>query len=197
MDEIENRSTGGIEIGLRRPSDIGQPASTSALDVTQLLYFFLLIPALFVAQMPLGIYPPLDTRLPMGLIIGTFLLSAIPRLMNIRQRPQSNNVQWWKAVSTCAGLILPLIGIIVLLNGKLDTSPRSDVRTTVIRKIAPAGYRHAQYIVVVSSWRAGRSEEALNVNSLAFERARVGKAVTIEMRQGHFGLPWVANVFPE
>jgi hypothetical protein len=197
MDQMTNQSPGGIEIGLRKRSDSGQPASTSTLDVTQLFYFLLLIPALFVAQMPLGIYPPLDTRLPMGLIIGTFLLSAIPRLMNIRQRPQSNNVQWWKVMSTCAGLILPLIGIMVFLNGKLDTSPRSDVRTTVIRKIAPAGYRQAQYIVVVSSGRSGRSEEALNVNSPVFERARVGKTVTIEMRQGHFGLPWVANVFPE
>ena len=147
--------------------------------------------------MPLGIYPPLDTRLPMGLIIGTFLLSAIPRLMNIRQRPQSNNFQWWRMVSTCSGLVLPLVGIMVFLNGKLDTSPRSEVRTTVIRKIAPVGYRQAQYIVVVSSWRPGRSEEALNVNSPVFERARVGKPVAIELRQGHFGLPWVANVFPE
>ena len=71
MDQMPNHSTGGIEIGLRKSSDFGEPASTSTLDVTQLLYFFLLIPALFVAQMPLGIYPPLDTRLPMGLIIGT------------------------------------------------------------------------------------------------------------------------------
>jgi hypothetical protein len=197
MDDMQNHSTGGIEIGLRGSSDIGQPASTTALDVTQLLYFLLLIPALFVAQMPLGIYPPLDTRLPMGLIICSFLLSAIPRLMNIKQRPVSDNVQWWKVVSTVAGLLLPLIGIMVFLNGKLDTSPRGEVRTAVIRKIAPAGYRRAQYIVVVSSWRPGRSEEVLNVNSRVFERARVGRAITIEMRQGRFGLPWVANVAPE
>ncbi len=194
---MPNHSTSGIEIGLRKSSDVGQPASTSGLDVTQLLYFFLLIPALFIAQMPLGIYPPLDTRLPMGLIIGLFLLSAIPRLTNIVQRRPGGNVGWWRTVSTCAGLLLPLIGILVFLNGKLDTSPRSEVRTTIIRKIAPAGYRQAQSIVVVSSWRPGRSEEALNVNSRVFERARVGKAVTIELRQGRFALPWVAVVSPE
>ena len=196
MDEMPNHSTGGIEIGLRKSSDVGQPASTSGLDVTQFFYFLLLIPALFIAQMPLGIYPPLDTRLPMGLTIGAFLLSAIPRLVNILQRRQGGNVGWL-SISTCAGLLLPLIGIAVLLNGKLDTSPPSEVRTTVIRKIGPAGYRHAQYIVVVSSWRPGRSEEVLNTNPGVFDRARVGRAVTIELRQGHFALPWVAKVSPE
>ena len=89
MDQMPIHSTSGIEIGLRKSSDSGEPASTSTLDVTQLLYFFLLIPALFIAQMPLGIYPPLDTRLPMGLIIGLFLLSAVPLLINIGKGGQA------------------------------------------------------------------------------------------------------------
>jgi hypothetical protein len=196
MDSAQNRSTDGIEIGLRKRSDSAEPASTSTLDVTQLLYFLLLIPALFIAQMPLGIYPPLDTRLPMGLIICAFLLSAIPRLISIVQRRQGSNVGW-RSISICSGLILPLIGILLFLNGRLDTSPRSEVRTTVVRKIAPIGYRQAQYTVVVSSWRPGRSEEVLNVNSRVFHRSAVGRTVTIELRQGHFALPWVANVSPE
>ncbi len=149
--------------------------------------------------MPLGIYPPLDARLPMGL---NYLHIPSVRNTPVDEHPAKAAEQQFSMVEAGVylrreGLVLPLVGIMVFLNGKLDTSPRSEVRTAVIRKIAPVGHRQAQYIVVVSSWRPARSEEALNVNSPVFERAKVGKVVTIEMRQGRFDFPWVANVFPE
>jgi hypothetical protein len=185
-----------MELKLSKRSEFGEPTLTSGVDARQLLYFLLLIPALMASQMPLGIYPPLDTRLPMGLIIGAFLLSAVLQLQRLVRR-QPNNVGWQRMLSTCSALALPLIGLLLFLNGRLDRSPPNDVSATVIRKIAPIGYRQAQYGLVVSSWRPGRSSEVLNVGSRVFEHATTGKSVTVELRKGYLGLPWYDDIAPE
>jgi hypothetical protein len=191
---MENRSTGGFELQLSKRSDWGGRTVTSALDARQLLYFLLLIPAGMLSMMPLGVYPPLDTRLPMGFIICAFLLSAVPRLTSIVQRQPGNGVGWWRMVSTASGLALPLIGLLLFLNGRLDKSTPNDVKTMVIRKIAPIGYREAQYRLTVSSWRPGRNFEYLNVSSRVFERAVVGKSIILELHQGYLGLSWYRNI---
>jgi hypothetical protein len=197
---VENRSTGGFELQLSKRADLGghtvaprsMPAPT--LDVRQLLYFLLLIPAGMLALQPLAIYPPLDTRFPMGFIICAFLLSAIPRLTSIVQRQSGNGMKWWRMVSTASGLALPLLGLLLFLNGRLDKSTPLDMKTTVIRKIAPIGYREAQYRLTVSSWRPGRNFEYLNVSSHVFERAVVGKSILLELHQGYFGLSWYRDI---
>ncbi|HXJ18124.1 MAG TPA: hypothetical protein VNM68_13130 [Candidatus Polarisedimenticolia bacterium] len=197
MAHMQNASNGGIELGLSTRSDQGGPAFPATLDAKQLLYFLLLIPAGVISLMPLGVYPPLDTRLPMGLIICCFLLSAVPRLWSIARRRPGNDSNLWQAVSTCAGLALPFLGLLLFLNGRLDRSPRSEMRATVIRKTAPIGYREAQYHLKVTSWRPGRSFEDLNVNSREFAGAVVGRPVVVEMHEGYFGLPWYSNISPE
>jgi hypothetical protein len=193
---MPNRSTGGIELQLSKRSDSGGRTVTSGVDASQLLYFLLLVPELFLGQMPLGIYSPLDTRYPMGFIICTFLLPAVLQLSSIVRRQPSNGVSRWRKVSTWSGLALPLIGLVLFLNGALDRSPRIDMRATVIRKIAPTGYREAQSTLIVTSWRPGRSFEDLNVSSREFKQAVVGKGITIEMHEGRFGLPWYSNISP-
>ncbi len=194
---MQNRPTGGIEFQLSKGSASGERISSSVVNASQLLYFFLLIPALFIAMMPLGTYPPLDSRLPMGLIICAFLLSAVPRLMTVVQRQGGKDPGIWRTASTCAGLVLPFLGLWLFLNGGLDKSPQSDVKATVIQKIAPIGYREAQYGLVVTSWRPGRTVENLNVSSGVFQRAAVGRTLIVELRQGRFGLTWIENISPE
>jgi hypothetical protein len=194
---MENRSSGGFELQLNKRPDSGGPTVAAAVDARQLLYFLLLIPAGMIALMPLGIYPPLDSRLPMGFIICAYLLSTIPQLTSIVRRQPGHGLGFWRMVSICSGLALPIIGVLLFLNGRLDRSTPNDVSARVIRKIAPLGYRQAQYHLTVSSWRAGRSIEDLNVSSRVFERAVVGKRVTLELRAGYFGLPWYASISSE
>lgn len=193
---IQNRTTDAIELQLSKGSASGERTS-AALNVSEFLYFLLLIPALFIAMMPLGIYPPLDTRLPLGFIICAFLLSAVPRLVSFVQRKQGGTLGLWRGVATCSGLSLPLIGLLLFLNGRLDKSPRTEVRATVIQKIAPVGYREAQYTLIVDSWRPGKSLQDLNVGSRVFERAVVGRSVTVELRNGVLGIPWVESISPD
>jgi hypothetical protein len=197
MVPMQTRSTGGIELQVSKRSDSGGSAFTPTLDVKEFLYFLLLIPAGVTALLPLGIYSPLDIRLPMGSIICAFLLAAVLQLTNIVQRQPGNDVARWRKVYICSALALPLIGILVFLNGSLDRSPRSEVRATVIAKIAPIGYREAQSTLKVSSWRPGRSFEDLNVSTRVFQRAAVGRSITVEMHEGYFRLPWYGKISPE
>jgi hypothetical protein len=194
---MPDRSTDGFELQLSKRPDSGGPTVTTGVDARQLLYFLLLIPAGMIALMPLGTYPPLDSRLPMGFIICAYLLSAIPQLTSIVRRQPGNGLGFWRIVSICSGVALPVIGVLLFLNGRLDRSTPNDVSARVIHKIAPLGYRQAQYHLTVSSWRPGRSIEDLNVSSRVFERARVGKNVTVELRTGYFGLPWYSNISSE
>lgn len=194
---MNDYSTNGIELRVAKSSEFGALPVAPALDVKRLLYFLLLIPALMLSFLPLGIYPPLDSRLPMGLIICAFLLSAVLQLTGIVQKQPARQVGWRRTTYIVSGLALPLLGILLFLNGKLDSSPSQELSATVIRKIAPIGYRQAQYHLIVSSWRPGRSFEDLNVNSREFESAAVGKRVSIEMHKGSFGLPWHSHISPE
>jgi hypothetical protein len=194
---MKDFSTDGIELRVAKSSDFGALPVAPALDVKRLLYFLLLIPALMASLLPLGIYPPLDSRLPMGLIICVFLLSAVLQLMSIVQRQPVSQVGWRRTVYIGSGLALPLLGILLFMNGKLDRFPSQDVSATVIHKVAPIGYREAQYHLIVSSWRPGRSFEDLNVNSREFESAVVGKRISVEMHKGSFGLPWHGRISPE
>ncbi len=194
---MKNSSTDGFELQLSQSSNSGARVLTPGVDLKRLLYFLLLVPALMVSLLPLGIYPPLDERLPLGLIIGAFLLSSVLQLTSIVQRQPASQVGWRRVAYIGSGLALPLFGILLFMNGKLDKSPPEEVSATVIHKIAPIGYREAQSRLIVSSWRPGRSLEDLNVNSRVFERAVVGKRVSVEMHKGSFGLPWYAHISPE
>jgi hypothetical protein len=186
-----------MELKLSNRSDPGGGTVASGVDAKQLLYFLLLIPAVFLGLLPLGVYPPLDARFPFGLIIGAFLLSAVLRLSGIARSQSGNDGGRWRTVSTCWGLALPLLGLLLFLNGRLDRFPRTTVQATVIRKTAPIGTREAQYGLTVSSWRPGRSIEDLNVGSRVFERAVVGKRVSVELHKGFFGLPWYGAISPQ
>jgi hypothetical protein len=194
---MQNSSTGGIELQLGKASGRGggQPART--LDARQVLYFLLLIPAGVASMLPLGVYPPLDSRLPIGFIVCAFLLCAIPPLTSIARRQPGNSLGWWRTVSICSGLALPLFGLVLFLNGRLDRSAPNEVSARVIWKTAPIGTREQQYHLAVSSWRAGRSLEDLNVGSRVFERAVVGKRVSVELHKGFFGMPWYGKISPE
>lgn len=195
LHPMENTSKGGIQVGIGRSSSAERTVIGPALDVMQLLYFLLLIPAVMVCLLVLGTYPPLDPLLAMGSMICAFVLSAVARLWNIRT--SSNNAVAWRAVSTCAGLAIPIIAALVFLNGRLDSSPREEVRARVIEKTTPIGFREAQYGIRVTSWRPGKTIEDLNVGSRVFERAVIGKNVIVELHRGFFGMMWYGKITAE
>lgn len=66
----------------------------------------------------------------------------------------------------------------------------------------PTGLVHSPiqagpYYLWVTSWRPGRTEEDFNIGSREFDRARIGKTVTVELHSGFFGLPWRGDILAE
>src|SRR5713101_8394188 len=89
---------------------------------------------------------------------------------------------------------LLLLSLLPLLNGWLDRSPGSAVRTTVIQKTAVHRGSTTRHRLTVSSWRPGRSVEELVVGAHTYDNAYIGKTITVEVHKGFFGLPWYGNV---
>jgi hypothetical protein len=175
----------------------------------------------------LGVYVPLDLFPLIALMTCVFFLPIVLHwLSSLRKRqgddvgapevPVSTVKTWsfyltgsrnrmalksslpWRIFYAAWFVALMLFVSLFTLNPGLDKSPRSNVRATVIRKeVDNTGRFGPHYYLVVSSWRPGRNSENLRVASRIFERAVVGKSVTVELRKGYFGLPWYGNVSPE
>jgi len=175
----------------------------------------------------LAFYPPLDLHPLIVLMMCVFFLLVVLQLLSRLRKRLGNDGRAlevpvttvktrrffltrsqnhmalesslpWRMFYVAWFAVLMLFVLLLFLNGPLDKSPRSDVRVTVIRKEVDNGGRFGpHYYLVVSSWRPGRSSENLRVGSQVFERAIVGKSVTVELHKGYFGLPWYGSVSPE
>lgn len=145
--------------------------------------FFPLAPGLFGTYLAYGLYPLLDGYWLLILIVFLFFLL-------VGLRPQA---------SVFSGLALAVLAAALLLNGVLDRAPASQLNTTVIHKAIFTGIQRygTHYEVYVSSWRAGRSQEKLEVDSGLYKRVVVGETVTVEFHKGFLGLPWLGKISPE
>jgi hypothetical protein len=114
-----------------------------------------------------------------------------------RDRTLAEDVVMLRKAYVCASLVLATFAALLLLNGWLDKSPPAAVRTTLVQKQVSRGRGGTEYVLIVSSWRPGRSLEDFRVDSRTFARASVGKTVTLELRKGYFGLPWSGNISPQ
>jgi hypothetical protein len=196
---MQTISSGGIEVQLTKPPDCGGSAFPSAKDVKKSLnkYSLLLAPGLLGGLLAYVVYPPLDQGLLATFGVCALFLPMVLRLRSIVRKRLSEDAGRLRTAYVCSSLALAMLALLLLLNGWLDRSPRSLVRTTVVRKTFTNGRSVTKYLLTVSSWRSGRSEEDFNVDSRTFSRAAVGKTVTVELHQGFFGLPWSGNISPQ
>jgi len=145
--------------------------------------FFPLAPGLFGTYFAYGLYPLLDGYLPLIVVVFLFFL-----LVGLKPR-----------ASVFSGVALAVLAAALLLNGALDRVPPREINATVIHKAVFTGSQRygTHYRVYVSSWRAGRSQEKLEVDSGVYKRVAVGKTVTVEFHKGFLGLPWLGKISPE
>lgn len=102
--------------------------------------------------------------------------------------------------SLASGVCLALLAATLWLNGALDKSSAAYVKTTVIRKAAITGSQKMgiHYYLTVSPWGADRGEKEFDdVDSLVFNRAAIGKSLTVELHSGYFGLQWYGKLLTE
>jgi len=176
----------GIELQLRE---------TSSRSAAQVLYILLMMPGVTACLISFAVYPPVDARLPKGLMFGFFLFPVGLQLLSfVLGRP--DGATFWRTLYVMSSIVLVLLAALVLLNGGLDKSPRNEVKTTVVQKTVLRG-RQTTYDLVVSSWLPGRSVEHFNVASRVFDRAVVGKTATVKVHAGFFGIAWHEGISPE
>ena len=196
---MQTSSTSGIDLQLSKRPDDGGSSAPSARDARKSLnkYSLLLAPGLLGCLLAYVIYPPLDQGLLVTFGVCVLLLPMTLQLRSIVRNRLSEDAGWLRKAYVYSSLGLALLALLLLLNGGLDRFPRSVVRTRVIQKEVTRDRSGTRYLLTVSSWRPGRSQEDFTVDSRTYNRAVVGKTVTIQLHKGYFGLPWSGNVSPE
>jgi hypothetical protein len=145
--------------------------------------FIPLAPGLFCGICAYSLYPLLDGQYVLaGLVFLFFLLT-------------------WLAPRTTlfSSVALALLAGTLLLNGALDKSPPTEIKTTIISKASVTGSQRmgTHYHLVVSSWRPGRNREDFQVDLGVYRRAVVGRAAMVEMHKGYFGIAWHGDISPQ
>jgi hypothetical protein len=180
---MTEHSAGNDAPQLRKPQDSGWIWLTPTQNAGKGWNFIPLAPGIFGSFFAYSLYPLLDGRYVVMGIVFLFLILAglVPR------------------AAVLSGVALALFAAALSLNGALDKFPPAEVKTTVVRKASVTGsQKHGtHYHVIVSSWRPGRTEEQLDVDSSVYRRAVVGRVATVELHKGYFGIPWLGNISPQ
>lgn len=198
-NKMQTSSTSRIELRPTKSPDVGGSSLSSARDVRKSLsrYSLLLAPGLLGGLFPYVVYPPLDQGLLVTFALCVLFLPMALQLRSIVRRRLSEDAGRLRSAYVYSSLALAVLALLLILNGWLDRSPRSVVRTAVIEKKAVRGKGGTRYVLTVSSWRPGRRTEDFRVSSYEFNRSVVGKTVAVELHKGFFNLPWFGNISPE
>ncbi len=85
-------------------------------------------------------------------------------------------------------------GLLLFLNGYLDTSPTVQHRAEAVEKHYTRSKDSTTYHVVLRSWREGRSREEIIVSRSVYAATRPGASeITVGTRAGRLGFQWVES----
>jgi hypothetical protein len=196
---MQTSSTSGIKLQLSKGPDDAGSSLSSTRDVWKSLnkYSLLLAPGILGGLLAYVIYPPLDQGPLVTFGLCVLFLPILLQLRSIVRKRLSEDVARLRTAYFYSSVALTMFALLLLLNGWLDRSSPSLMRTAVVQKTATSGKGGTHYVLTVSSWRPDRRTEDFRVSSHEFSRAVVGKRVTVELHKGFFSLPWSGNVSPE
>ena len=142
-----------------------------------------------------GAYPLLDAASCYWIAIG-LCFAALILLSTAQKRAKAGkNVQSFFPITTWLAWGPALVAAVLLLNGMLDRSQVEERHQLVADKRAIRGrLGSVTYYLDVTSWRANRGTEELEVSGVTYAQFRVEDPVTVELRKGAFALPWVTGV---
>lgn len=190
-------STSGTHLRLTESAPGSAHASPAAKPVSKSLnnYSLLLAPGTLGGLFVYVVYPPLDQTLLLIFGLCVFFLPMLLQLRSIMRKRLVADAAMLRKMYLCSSLVLAFFATILLLNGKLDKSPRTLVRTNLVQKSLSRGRGGDTYTLTVSSWRPGKRSEDFRVDSRLFARAVVGEPVTVELHKGYFGIPWSGEIW--
>lgn len=155
-----------------------------------------LVVGLAITMPAIYAYSLLDEFYAMGALLLIYIFAGLAMTLSFAPNVGARGSKWLRRIAFGLSISLVTLGILLLMNGGLDRFPTNDVTATVLEKRI-GGLRKRQYHIYVSSLRPGIGREDLKVGSSVFERAAVGKIVTVKLHPGYLGLPWYADVSPE
>lgn len=139
-------------------------------------------------------YPPLEVDGMMTFIAAIFMLIAVVALW--MTFPGSRHVVSEVLRRIYYGLApVPwLLTGILLVNGALDHAPPENCTTSVIARRAVPG-PWAGHRLIVYSWRDDHRIERLSVTANEYAEFAPGDRVTVHVKPGLIGIPWVESVY--
>jgi len=152
---------------------------------------------LFGALAAVHFYPPVDRGSLFVLALCLFFIPGIFHVVSAVRKRLALDVNRLKSAYLYGGAAVVLLALVIGGNGALDSSPVKLVRSSIIRKSITSGRHSTTHHFFVASWRPGRSTEDLAVAVPLYVRGSVGQAVTVEVHNGLFGLPWYGKIVLE
>ena len=138
-------------------------------------------------------YPPLEAD---GMMIFLGLVAAAALILAVFLDRRARRVENVEVLRRIFRGLLPvpwLLSLLLVLNGRLDTSPPVSEVTRVVGKFTMPGLVHPRRLIV-NSWRPGQRFERVPVDEDDFARFRPGDSVEIRVQGGLVGIPWVYSV---
>lgn len=142
-------------------------------------------------------YPPLDGNPLAALELCVFFLPILIHVVLTVRKRLGSNVEWLRKLYFCFGSFLILLACSLFLNGAMDRSPLTPIRTSILYKTITTGKYSSTHHLIVTSWRAGNRTENLSVDRDTYLNMVIGERVVVEVRRGLFGLTWYGGVTPD
>lgn len=140
-------------------------------------------------------YPLVDLDPPLILCLVVFFTPVVIHIVLVWRKVLSARFALLRSAYKWSGAAALVLALFLFLNGALDRSPTTEVRSVVTRKSASHGRGGPTYYLTVSpSWRPSRSNERLRVTGTTFGSVQTGDPVTIDLHAGACGLPWFSRV---
>ena len=139
-------------------------------------------------------YPLVDSNPLFAIVLCIFFFPMIFHVSSSVRKRLALDVDRLKRAYLYCGAAVVLLALLIAGNGALDTSPVTVVKSSIIRKSISSGRYSTTHHFHVTSWRSGRSTENLTVGVPLYIRASVGQAITVEVHNGLFGLPWCGQI---
>lgn len=140
-------------------------------------------------------YPLLDDKPCFWVAIGLCFAALIPLRAAQDRAKAGKSVQSFFPITTWLAYGPAIVAAVLLLNGMLDRSPVEEHRQLVTDKRAVRGrWGSMTYYLEVTSWRASRGTEELEVSGVTYGQFSVEGPVTVELHRGALALPWVARI---
>lgn len=148
-----------------------------------------------IAFLPVSqLYPPLELD-GMLIMLGVVFFAALGLAFWVEWRARRDrDVEILKRVYYGFVPIPWIMCALLFVNGRFDSATANPQAVVIVGKFAMPGVLRNQRLIT-TSWREGRRIERVPVGRGDFDRFHTGDHVTVAVRGGTIGIPWVEGIY--